>query len=172
MLPHSRALLMPTTQYIVRLNEQERDFLESIVRKGKGGAFKIRRAQILLHSDVNGPKASAATIAKMLHCRKATVYDVRLLALVLVMTMAYCLATVAGYGLKKLKVNHYVARLNEHCRQRPRHSDFGTALYGHLWCCGMEVWTQLASELMQLKPHKRLNYQRGMKALSLIQTTL
>jgi len=68
---------MPTTKYLVRLNEQERDLLESVVRKGKGGAFKIRRAQILLHSDVNGPKASAATIAKMLHCREATVYDTR-----------------------------------------------------------------------------------------------
>ena len=77
MLTHSRALIMPTTKYIVRLNEQEQDFLESIVSKGKGGAFKIRRAQILLHSDVNGPQASAATIAKMVHCRKATVYDVR-----------------------------------------------------------------------------------------------
>ena len=66
---------MPITKYIVRLNQEERKFLESAVKKGKGGAFKIRRAQILLHSDVNGPGASAATIAKMLHCREATVYD-------------------------------------------------------------------------------------------------
>lgn len=68
---------MPTTKYIVRLDEEEREFLESVVRKGKGGAFKIRRAQILLHSDVNGSKVSAATIAKLLHCREATVYDAR-----------------------------------------------------------------------------------------------
>ena len=68
---------MPTTKYIVRLSQEEHDFLESVVKKGKGGAFKIRRAQILLHSDVNGPGASAATIAKMLHCREATVYDAR-----------------------------------------------------------------------------------------------
>ncbi len=78
--------------------------------------------------------------------------NARFLALVLVMTMAYCLATVAGHGLRKLNVNHYVARLNEHCRQRPQHSDFGTALCGHLWCCTMEDWTQLADELMQQKP--------------------
>ena len=56
---------MPTTKYIVRLSQEEHDFLESVVKKGKGGAFKIRRAQILLHSDVNGPGASAATIAKI-----------------------------------------------------------------------------------------------------------
>ena len=68
---------MPTIKYIVRLSEQEREVLESVVKKGKGSAFKIRRAQILLHSDVNGPGASAATIAQMLHCREATVYEVR-----------------------------------------------------------------------------------------------
>ena len=68
---------MPTTKYIVRLDDAEREFLESVVRKGKGSAFKIRRAQILLHSDVNGPNASATTIAKMLHCRESTVYSAR-----------------------------------------------------------------------------------------------
>lgn len=68
---------MPTTKYIVRLDNAEREFLESIVRKGKASAFKIRRAQILLHSDVNGPSASAATISKMLHCRESTVYSAR-----------------------------------------------------------------------------------------------
>lgn len=68
---------MPTTKYIVRLDNAEREFLGSIVRKGKGSAFKIRRAQILLHSDVNGPSASAATIATMLPCRESTVYSAR-----------------------------------------------------------------------------------------------
>lgn len=68
---------MPTIKYIVKLDEQEREFLQRVVKKGNGGAFKIRRAQILLHSDVNGPGSSAATIAKMLHCREATVYDAR-----------------------------------------------------------------------------------------------
>ncbi len=68
---------MPTTKYIVRLDDAEREFLESVVRKGKGNAFKIRRAQILLHSDVNGPSASAAAIAKMLLCRESTVYSAR-----------------------------------------------------------------------------------------------
>ena len=48
-----------------------------MVKKGKGGAFKIRRAQILLHSDNNGPGSSGSDIAKILHCRKSTVYDAR-----------------------------------------------------------------------------------------------
>ena len=76
-LSDTGALIVPSIKYRVRLSQQEREFLESVVKKGKGGAFKIRRAQILLHSDVNGPGASAATIAQMLHCREATVYEAR-----------------------------------------------------------------------------------------------
>jgi transposase len=64
--------------YVVRLNEQERIELKNIVKKGAGGAFKIRHAQILLHSDVSqGNYLSAEIIAQMLHCKKITVYDVR-----------------------------------------------------------------------------------------------
>ncbi len=97
------------------------------------------------------------------------VKEVRFLALMLVMTMAYALATCAGACLKKWRVAHYSSRRMEHHRRRPRHSDFGIGLYGYLWCCGMEIWSQLATELMALKPHKRLNFQRGMRALAQIQ---
>ena len=68
---------MPTVKYTVKLEQEEQTTLREIVKKGKGGAFKIRRAQILLHSDKNGPGASAAEIAKMLHCREGTVDDAR-----------------------------------------------------------------------------------------------
>lgn len=69
---------MTRNRYIVKLSEQERIELENIVKKGAGGAFKIRHAQILLHSDVSqGNYHSAEAIAQMLHCRKGTVYDVR-----------------------------------------------------------------------------------------------
>lgn len=36
----------------------------------------------------------------------------------------------------------------------------------------MGIWTALATELMQQQPHKRLNYLRGLEALSRIQSTL
>ena len=43
--------------------------LETIVKKGKGGAHKIRNAQILLlHSDENGERLTVEAIAKLLHC--------------------------------------------------------------------------------------------------------
>ena len=44
---------MKRERYIVRLSVEERAELESIVKKGKGGAHKIRNAQILLHSEVD-----------------------------------------------------------------------------------------------------------------------
>lgn len=69
---------MVQQKYIVRLSEQERAELESMVKKGKGSAFLIRHAQILLHSDVCvGGSQSAAAIARLLHCQENTVYEVR-----------------------------------------------------------------------------------------------
>lgn len=60
-----------------RLSTEERAELESIVKKGKGGAHKIRNAQILLHSDVNGECLTVEAIAKLLHCHKDTVCEAR-----------------------------------------------------------------------------------------------
>jgi len=68
---------MPTVKYKVILEQQEREALQDIVKKGKGGAFKIRRAQILLHSDHNSFPTCAAEIAQMLHYRQGTVDQVR-----------------------------------------------------------------------------------------------
>ena len=68
---------MGKSQYIVKLEESEQSLLKAIVKKGKGGAFKIRRAQILLHSDKNGLSLSGSEIAQLLHCRQSTIYEVR-----------------------------------------------------------------------------------------------
>jgi transposase len=68
---------MVQQKYIVRLSAQERADLEKIVKKGGSSAFRIRHAQILLHSDITIGSESAAAIAKMLHCQEGTVYEVR-----------------------------------------------------------------------------------------------
>jgi hypothetical protein len=68
---------MERPRYIVRLSTEERAELESIVKKGKGSAHKIRNAQILLHSDVNGERLTVEAIAKLLHCHKDTVCEAR-----------------------------------------------------------------------------------------------
>ena len=53
---------MTRQKYIVRLSSEERRILEGIVKKGKGGAFRIRHAQILLHSDANGESQTVEEI--------------------------------------------------------------------------------------------------------------
>ena len=42
-------------KYIVRLSDVERGECERTVKKLKGGSQKVRRAQILLKSDADGP---------------------------------------------------------------------------------------------------------------------
>ena len=63
--------------YIVRLTEEERSQLHGIVRKLKGTGEKVRRAQILLKADANGPKWTDARIAEAFSCRRQTVEQVR-----------------------------------------------------------------------------------------------
>ena len=51
--------------------------LKELVRKGKGPAYRIRHAYILLNSDINKPKKSDPEIADYLHCHLQTVYNIR-----------------------------------------------------------------------------------------------
>ena len=64
-------------KYIVRLSEQERSLLRDIVKKLKGTSQKVRRANILLKADVDGPNWSDAKIAEALSCRTQTIENVR-----------------------------------------------------------------------------------------------
>jgi Transposase DDE domain len=97
------------------------------------------------------------------------VNETRFLALVLLIVIAYSLATMHGQRMKKLGIETYAGRIQQHNDQTPRQSDFSFSLYGQLWIYGMELWSDLALRLMALKPHKRLYFQRGFQALSLIQ---
>jgi len=68
---------MPIKKYIVRLTEEERSQLKDLINKGKGPAYKIKHANILLNVDVDGPNLSSVKIAKILHCHQNTVYNVK-----------------------------------------------------------------------------------------------
>ena len=63
--------------YIVRLTDQERDELHSVVKKLKGTGQKVRRAQILLKADADGPNWADAQIAEAFSCRTRTVERLR-----------------------------------------------------------------------------------------------
>lgn len=63
--------------YIVRLSDQEREQLAEIVRKFTGTSQKVRRAQILLKADADGPGWTDQAIADAFGCRRQTVENVR-----------------------------------------------------------------------------------------------
>jgi transposase len=64
-------------KYIIRLSDEERTLLRDIVKKLKGTSQKVRRANILLKADADGPNWSDAKIAEALSCRIQTVENVR-----------------------------------------------------------------------------------------------
>lgn len=64
-------------KYIVRLTDEQRKDLMEVIKKLKGSVQKIRRAQILLKADANGPGWTDRQIAEAYGCRTKTVENVR-----------------------------------------------------------------------------------------------
>jgi hypothetical protein len=64
-------------KYIVRLSDTERATLAGVVKKLKGSSQKVRRAQILLKADAEGPAWTDAKIAEAVGCRTKTVENIR-----------------------------------------------------------------------------------------------
>jgi hypothetical protein len=106
------------------------------------------------------------------HLEDTKVNEPRFLALVLLIAMAYSLATIHGQWVKKLGIDIYAGRINEHQDKTLRQSEFSLSLYGQRWIYGMELWNDWVLRLIALKPHKRLYFQRGFQALSFMQQAL
>ena len=68
---------MPQKRYIVRLTDQEREVCRETVRKLNGSSEKVRRAQILLKADADGPAWTDQQIADAFSCRTKTVENIR-----------------------------------------------------------------------------------------------
>jgi len=64
-------------KYVVRLADAERESLRQVVSKFKGTSQKVRRAQVLLKSDADGPDWTDARIAEAFGCRTRTVENIR-----------------------------------------------------------------------------------------------
>lgn len=64
-------------KYIVRLTDQERGELREVAKKLKGTSQKVRRAQVLLKADADGPNWTDRQIAEAFSCRIQTVENVR-----------------------------------------------------------------------------------------------
>lgn len=64
-------------KYIVRLSSQERELLNQVVKKLKGSSEKVKRAQILVKADVEGPNWTDEKIADAFNCSRKTVENIR-----------------------------------------------------------------------------------------------
>ncbi len=64
-------------KFIVRLSDEERGVCQEIIKKLKGSSQKVRRAQILLKADADGPGWSDSRIADAFNCRVQTIENLR-----------------------------------------------------------------------------------------------
>lgn len=64
-------------KYIVRLTDEERQQCEGVVDRLKGTSQKVKRANILLKADADGPVWTDQQIADAFRCRRQTVENVR-----------------------------------------------------------------------------------------------
>jgi transposase len=64
-------------KYVVRLTDAERQTVGQIVARFKGSSQKVRRAQVLLKADADGPGWTDAKIAEAFGCRTKTVENIR-----------------------------------------------------------------------------------------------
>lgn len=64
-------------KYVVRLSDEERQVFQDVIKKLKGSSEKVRRAQILLKADADGPNWTDERIAEAFNCRVQTVEGIR-----------------------------------------------------------------------------------------------
>jgi hypothetical protein len=64
-------------KYIVRLSDEERQQLRTVIKRLSGSSQQVRRAQILLKADIEGANWTDERIAEAFGCRTKTVENVR-----------------------------------------------------------------------------------------------
>lgn len=96
----------------------------------------------------------------------------RLIALILLISLAYCLSTFKGKSIKEQGVSKYVARPTEPGRTYRRHSNFSIGLHGQNWVDSIAFFQDVVQELLRFSTGKNDYYRQGMRAASLIQSAL
>jgi hypothetical protein len=64
-------------KFIVRLSDEERAVCQEVIKKLKGSSQKVRRAQMLLKADADGPAWTDSRIAEAFNCRVQTIENLR-----------------------------------------------------------------------------------------------
>jgi hypothetical protein len=95
----------------------------------------------------------------------------RLIALIILLSLAYTSAIMSGEKIKTKGVVKYVGRVKEKHRTQRRHSSFYLGIHGYAWLESLVLLSEQTFQLMSLSPHKRPYYQRGRQAEKLIWST-
>ncbi|MBE9116130.1 IS4 family transposase [Lusitaniella coriacea LEGE 07157] len=93
----------------------------------------------------------------------------RLTRLVLLLAIAYTLATSIGQAIRLKGQEQYIGRCRKVKQTITKNSNFWIGLYGTNWVISHEFLKEAVEELMRLTPNKLLFYLRGQRAMTLIQ---
>lgn len=96
----------------------------------------------------------------------------RLISLIILISLAYSFSTFVGEKIKNKGVAEYIVRPTERKRNYPRHSNFSIGLNGTNLLDSITFFQKQLEELTSLFPGKKGYYRQGMRAISLIQSTL
>lgn len=96
----------------------------------------------------------------------------RLIALILLINLAYCLSIFNGKSIKRQGISYYVTRPTEPGRTYRRHSNFSIGLHGQNWVDSIVFFQDVVQELLRFSTQKNDYYRQGMRAVSLIQSAL
>ncbi len=96
----------------------------------------------------------------------------RLVVLILLIAIAYTTATTQGRRMKRMEIQKYIGRVQETGRIERRHSSFYIGLYGQTWVNFIEQCADPVSSLIGLSRNKWKFYQKGLRAMKLILSTL
>jgi hypothetical protein len=115
--------------------------IEEMFRDLKGGGYNLEVTQVINH---------------------------RLMAIILLITLAYSISTLSGQYIKQKGVAKYVTRPTEAKRVYPRHSSFSIGLHGQNWIESNTSFQEIVQELIRFSSDKNDYYRQGMRAKSLI----
>ncbi len=96
----------------------------------------------------------------------------RLTSVIILITLAYSMATFSGKIIKAKGLAKYVGRVRKNQKMRRRHSNFYIGLHGKDWVESCDLFAVESLALMQLSPGKCDYYRQGLRAISLIKSSL
>ena len=138
---------------------RQRMGIEAMFKDCKSDATPRRRqAHLVAHQDSGGYNLEGSRANEQ-----------RLTNLILLIALAYTASVIKGKSIKNSGSQKYVARLSEAQINSRRHSNFWLGLYGSLWIIAWDFLANLIENMMNLTSHKLPYYQRGLKAMSILQ---